>query len=452
MQDIDSEWNSAPRQQTMEQEHQGSVSIAPEEGINGTSTPSEPTWKAGQMSRKERVSARTWWICFLLFLATAIVYLDRQVLALTAGKIIANFGLTNEQFGQIVAAFRYSYGIVQIVGGFLVDLYGPRVVFPVASGAWSLVGVLTGLASTASMLTGLRFLLGASEAFNWPCSLKVTNSLLGPKDRALANGIFNSGAAMGALAAPLIVTWITLRWSWRAAFVATGAVGGLWVFAWLGVTKNSAACLKGRTGVIQEIAQVMVRLITMREFWILAVSSLIVNSVNYYLSDWIPLYLETSRGFSFARGNTLSIVVYGGTLSGNLLVGLFVRMLVAHGMGTVVAKRWALFAACLLMLAAVAAGLTSSRYAAVFFLALTGIGVGAFLVIYLTLVQDLEPEYVGVSSGLLGGLSNIAYGLVSPYIGLLADRHDTHLILLLIGILPWFAFAAIFFGPRFHRP
>jgi ACS family hexuronate transporter-like MFS transporter len=403
------------------------------------------------VSSKERISARTWLICFLLFLATAIVYLDRQVLALTAAKIIADFGLTNEQFGQIVAAFRYSYGLVQVFGGFLVDAYGPRIVFPAASGAWSLVGILTGLATTVSMLTGLRFLLGVSEAFNWPCSLKVTNALLSPKDRPLANGIFNSGGAMGALAAPLIVTWIAIRWSWRAAFVVTGAVGGLWVFAWLWVTKGSAGSLKGKPIAIKDIVQVIGRLIAMREFWILAVASLVVNSVNYYLSDWIPLYLETSRGFSFTRGNTLSIVVYGGTFSGNLLVGLFVRMLVARGSSTVAAKRWALFAACLLMLSAIPAGLTSYRYAAVLFLALTGIGVGAFLVIYLTLVQDLEPAYVGVSSGLLGGLSNVAYGAVSRYIGLLADRHDTHLILLLIGILPWFAFAAIFLGPRFQR-
>ena len=198
------------------------------------------------MSSRERISARTWWTCFLLFVSTSIVYLDRQVLALTAGKIVADFGLTNEQFGQIVAAFRYSYGLVQILGGFLVDAYGAGIVFPIAGGAWSLVGLLTGLATTVSMLTGLRFLLGAGEAFNWPCSLKVTSSLLSPKDRPLANGIFNSGGAMGALAAPLIVTWITLCWSWHAAFVITGAVGGLWVIAWLLVTRKSAASLEGR--------------------------------------------------------------------------------------------------------------------------------------------------------------------------------------------------------------
>lgn len=386
-----------------------------------------------------------------MFCATSIVYLDRQVLALTAGKIIANFRLTNEQFGQIVAAFRYSYGLVQIFGGFLVDSYGPRIVFPVASGVWSLAGILTGLATTVGTLTGVRFLLGAGEAFNWPCSLKVTNSLLSPRDRPLANGIFNSGGAMGAVAAPLIVTWITLRWSWRVAFVITGASGGLWVFAWLWVTRKSAGSLKGRQIAIKDILQVICRLLSMREFWILMGASLVVNSVNYYLSDWIPLYLETARGFSFARGNALSIIVFGGTFSGNLLIGPFVRILVTHGSSTAAAKRWALFAACVMMLSAIPAGLTPNRDAAVIFLALTGIGVGAFLVIYLTLVQDLDPVYVGVSSGLLGGMSNIAYGTVSRYIGLLADRHDTGLILLLIGILPWFAFAAIFFGTRFQE-
>lgn len=403
------------------------------------------------MKSREHISARTWLTCFLLFLATSIVYLDRQVLALTAVKIIANFGLTNEQFGQIVAAFRYSYGLMQIFGGFLVDSYGPRLIFPIASGAWSLAGLLTGLATTAGMFTGLRFLLGAGEAFNWPCSLKVTNSLFSPKDRPLANGIFNSGAAMGALAAPLIVTWITLTWSWRAAFVITGAIGGLWIFAWLWVTKESADSLKGKQVAIKNVVQVIGRLMAMRDFWSLMVSALIINSVSYYLSDWIPLYLETARGFSFARGNVLSIVVYCGTFSGNLLIGLFVRVLVARGSSTVAAKRWALFVACLLMSFAISAGFMPNRYIAVLCLALTGIGVGAFLVIYLTLVQDLDPAYIGVSSGLLGGLSNIAYGAVSPYIGLLADRNDTILILLLAGILPWFAFASIFFGKRFQR-
>lgn len=403
------------------------------------------------MRSAQRISARTWWICLLLFLATAIVYLDRQVLALTAEKIIATFALNNEQFGQIVAAFRYSYGVVQILGGFVVDAYGPGIVFPVASGVWSAAGLLTGLATTVGGLIGFRFLLGASEAFNWPCALKVTNSLLNEKDRPLANGIFNSGAAVGALVAPVIVTLIAIHWSWRAAFVVTGALGGLWVFAWLWLTKEYSESLKGPPVASGNAARAVGRLLVMPEFWILSLSGLVINSVTYYLADWMPLYLETRRGFSFSLGNALSVVIYGGSFAGNLLVGLFVRALVMRGRSAGAAKRSALFVACLFILAAIPAGTTAYRYAAVGCLALTGIGVGAFLVIYLTLVQDLEPSYVGISSGLLGGLSNIAYGSVNRYIGMLADQHRTHLILILIGILPWFAFAAILAGPRFRQ-
>lgn len=387
----------------------------------------------------------------MLFLATAIVYLDRQVLALTAPKIIETFHLTSEQFGKIVAAFRYSYGAVQIVGGFLVDGCGPRIVFPVASGVWSIVGILTGLASSVGMLTGLRFLLGAGEAFNWPCSLKTTNMLLQPEERPLANGIFNSGAAMGALVAPVIITAIAVYWSWRAAFVVTGAAGGLWIFVWLWVTRREAENLKGTPFPARGVAWVIRRLLLMPDFWILAISALVINGINYYLADWIPLYLETVRGFSFSHGNALSIVVYAGSFTGNLCIGLFVRMLVKLGKSAEAAKQWALCTACLLICLAAPAGLTSHRYLAVMCLSLTAAGVGAFLVIYLTLVQDLEPGYVGVSSGLLGGMSNIAYGFISPQIGALADRHHDTLIFLLIAFLPWLAFGAIFFRMRFSR-
>lgn len=399
-----------------------------------------------EADRQARVSPRTWWICVLLFLSTAIIYLDRQVLALTAEKIIRNFGLTEEGFGGIIAAFRYSYGISQIFGGFLVDAFGPMVVFPAASGVWAVSGLLTGLAATFGMLTGFRFTLGIGEAFNWPCALKVTNELLPPKDRPLANGIFNAGAPVGALLAPIIVTVITIYFSWRAAFVATGAIGTLWVIVWMLYTRGEGSRLKGSHFPVGKMFRTMVRILRMRGFWMLAVSAVIINSVSYYLSDWVPLYLKTTRGFSFSVGNILTIAIYAGTSIGNICSGLLVRRLVATGMSVVKAKKWTLFLSCLFMLSATAAGLTPSRYLAVVFLALTGVGVAGFLVIYLTLVQDLDPAYVGVTSGLLGGLGNLVYGFMSPYIGLLADLHENVLTLTLIGVLPWLGFIAIFWG------
>lgn len=387
-------------------------------------------------------------ICGFLFLATALNYVDRQVLALTASKIIADFGLSKEGLGDVIRAFRYAYGLFQIFGGYFVDSLGPRMVYPAASGVWSLAGVLTGLATSVGMLSGFRFLLGAGEAFNWPCALKVTQSLLPPEDRPLANGIFNSGAAVGALLAPVIVTVITIYYSWRAAFVMTGVLGALWVVGWVVYTRGMRGKLRGTPMRLAHVGRVTLRILRLRGFWVLAVSAVIINGVNYYLADWIPLYLETSRGFSFAAGNLLSIVVYAGSSGGNILVGLFAQKLVNRGVSISAAKRWSLLLSCVLMLSAVVAGLSPYRYVAVVCLGLTSMGMAGFLVIYMTLAQDLDPMYVGVTSGLLGGLGNLVYGYMSPYIGLLSDLHRSFLTLILIGVLPWLAFGAIFWGMR----
>jgi MFS transporter, ACS family, hexuronate transporter len=393
-----------------------------------------------------RVPVRTWGICFLLFCATALIYLDRQILALTADKIIAEFGLTKQGFGHVISAFRYSYGFFQICSGFLVDALGPGVMFPLSGGLWSISGLLTGFATTVSMLAGVRFLLGAGEALNWPCALKITHALLPPEDRPLANGIFNSGSAVGALIAPLLVNWIAIRYSWRAAFVVTGGLASIWLITWLIVTRRVRADLNGRPVVVSAVLLTLRRLLSRRQFWMLGVSAVIINGVFYYLSDWVPLYLKTSRGFSFTTGNFLSIVIYSGISVGNILTGFSVRRLLRGGMGLASAKRWALFVNCILIFFAIPAGMAANRYLSVACLGLTEVGVAGFLVIYLTLVQDLDPANIGMASGLLGGLGNLAYGFVSPYIGLLADHHQNLMVLVIAGLLPWLAFGTLWFG------
>lgn len=389
------------------------------------------------------VSGRIWLLCGLLFLATVLNYLDRQVLALTAEKIMAEFHLSKESFGEVIAAFRYAYGIFQIAGGWLVDARGSRVIYPLAVGLWSLAGVLTAFAVSARMLMGFRFALGAGEAFNWPSALQVTKRLVSAKDRPLANGIFNSGAAAGAMLAPLIVTGLSLRFGWRAAFVATGALGAAWILVWLIFTRRWKTQLGGSGASFGAAGKVMWRIVTRRSFWLLLVSAIIVNGVNYFLADWIPLYLKTERGFSFAAGNALSIIVYGSLEAGNILVGLFVRRMVAAGLSIAAAKRRALVVSCVLMSSAALAGFVGNRYAAIALLMLTALGVAGFLVIYLTLVQDLEPAHVGAAAGLLGGAGNLAYGFFSPYIGRLADLQQTALTFGLVGLLPWLALIAI---------
>lgn len=405
-----------------------------------------------QRGDPSRTAARVWWLCGLLFLATVLNYLDRQVLSLTAERILEEFELSREGLGEVIASFRYAYALFQIGGGWMVDVWGARGMYPLALGVWSLAGVLTGLARSVPALAGYRFLLGAGEAFNWPCALQVTRRLVNSKDRALANGIFNSGAAAGAMLAPVLVTAVTLSLGWRAAFLITGMLGMLWILAWFPLTRPFSRQLAGTRQPAGQVLRTAARILSRRAFWWLAVSAVIVNSVNYFLADWIPLYLKTERGFSFAAGNALSILIYASLEAGNLLLGWLVKKLVERGWTLARARRWALGAACLLMSSAPWAGWLESPYLAVACLMLTALGVASFLVIYLTLVQEIDPAHVGASAGLLGGLGNLAYGFFSPWIGRFSDLGQTAVVFLLVGLLPWLALGAIWLGVNLEEP
>jgi MFS transporter, ACS family, hexuronate transporter len=392
-----------------------------------------------------RAAPGTWWICLLLLLATVLNYLDRQVLALTADRIIAEYGLTHEQFGELLAWFRYSYAGVQIGGGWLVDSLGPRLLYPAAVGLWSTAGVLTAFTGTVGGLAACRFLLGAGEAFNWPCALKVTQRLLPPEDRPLANGLFNSGTALGAMLAPIVVTILTLRFGWRSSFLFTGLLGIVWILVWQISTRKRASELGGERSPAVKTRTILFRVARDRRFWLLAVSAVIVNSVSYFLADWIPLYLKAERGYSFAAGNLLSMLVFAGLDAGNLAAGATVRAMSRRGISIVTARRRTLLASCICMSFALGVG-AASQFITLASIILTAVGVAGFLVIYLTLVQELVPEHVGLCAGLLGGLGNLAYGLVAPAIGRFSDMQQTTTAFVLIATLPWLAFAAISAG------
>lgn len=386
------------------------------------------------------VSAK-WWICILLLLATVLNYLDRQVLSLTAEHVMNEFGLDKEGFGRVLGAFRYSYALVQVFGGWIVDAFGARGIFPMAVGLWSVAGVMTAFSPTLGTLMACRVVLGVGEAFNWPCALKVTEKLLEPKDRPLANGLFNSGTALGAMLAPLLVTGLVLQFGWRAPFVAAGVLGAVWVVAW--GRSTASLPLSGERLEFARVPAIMIAILRKRAFWLLATSAVVVNGISYFLADWIPLYLKSERGFSFSTGNALSILVYAGLDAGNLLVGFYVRRAVRSGATVADARNRALLASCAFMSTSALTGWTDANAVALACLVLTAIGVAAFLVIYLTLVQDLDPLHVGTAAGMLGGLGNMAYGLVSPYIGRMADANQSAVTFGVIAVLPWFAYFTI---------
>jgi ACS family hexuronate transporter-like MFS transporter len=187
--------------------------------------------QAGAATR--RAGRWEWGVCWLMFASTTLCYMDRQTIALVRPAIMKEFGIRFESFGWALAAFSLSYALFQVPAGFLADRWNVRWTYAGAVGWWSLAAVAAGFSPTLSVLLVCRALLGVGESFNWPCALRVTANVLPPADRSLGNGIFNSGAAVGAVLAPLTVPLLAREFGWRTAFIVVGMLGFVWVGAWL---------------------------------------------------------------------------------------------------------------------------------------------------------------------------------------------------------------------------
>jgi MFS transporter, ACS family, aldohexuronate transporter len=188
-----------------------------------------------------------WGICWLMFASTILNYMDRQTLALVGTQIRDEFGINNETFGWVLAAFSLSYAICQVPAGYVVDRWNARWVYAGAVTWWSLAGMAASFSPTLGILMICRALLGVGESFNWPCALRVTATVLPPADRSLGNGIFNSGAAVGAVLTPLIVPPLAKLYGWRTAFLVVGCLGFVWVVVWLRLLRpDRARALAGR--------------------------------------------------------------------------------------------------------------------------------------------------------------------------------------------------------------
>ena len=174
-----------------------------------------------------------WGIAALRFGATAITYIDRQTLSVAAPYIRESLAIDNEGYGYAVGSFLAAYTVMHVVAGRVLDAIGTRAGFALAVAWWSVAAMLHAFSRGVASLCAFRFLLGVGEAGNFPAAIKCVGEWFRESERALATGIFNTGAAIGAMIAPPLVAWLVVRAGWRAAFVLTGALGFLWMIAWL---------------------------------------------------------------------------------------------------------------------------------------------------------------------------------------------------------------------------
>jgi ACS family hexuronate transporter-like MFS transporter len=396
-------------------------------------------------------NAWKWWIAIVLFLATVLTYLDRQTLSLCAPMVCEEMHLSDEQYGQLLSAFRWTYAFTHVVAGFAADRLPLRATYALAVLLWSAAGAAAALVGRFSSLLLTRQVLGVGEAFNWPCATRIVANLLPPTDRAFASGIFNSGSAVGSLVAPFLILPLATWLGWRMAFFTIGALGLAWVVIWLWTTHgrtlaHEAPAVNRRTARSNLSAAVdwTRQVLLQPAFWMLFVVGVSVNPCWYFLNDWIPKYLHDQRGMSQITAGMISVPVFLAADVGNLAGGGLATYLATRGWSLRGARAATLTLAVLLILPVAWITQVPTALAAVALLACAAAGITAILANYTACQQDFSFAHVGAVAGILGMACNVFAAIVNPWIGRYVDRTGTYyLIFVLIGALPLVALAAI---------
>ncbi len=401
-----------------------------------------------------KIKGLRWYIVGLLCLVTAFNYLDRQTLALLAGTLEKDWGITTIQYSYITAAWLISYTIMNIVSGRLIDFLGTRRGLALFVSLWSVADALHALARTLLQFSFCRFLLGAAEAANFPAGVKAVAEWFPMRERALAVGIFNSGTAIGAALAAPVVVWITIHMGWRYTFIVGAALSASWLVAWLAIYRvprqhpwlhpDELALIEQDGRSETKLKPVPLRCILSRpEAWGCIMARILTDPISYLFAFWIPKFLQQERGFDLAAIGKYYWMPYIGLALGNLASGLVPERLMRMGWSLNRSRKAVMFtascmiAACFILITRVpspawALGLLTS---AMFFHAAWA---------NMTLPAEVFPQrVVGSVTGCAGGISSLIGAVTTVAIGRTVMIGSFTPVFIIYSILPMAGFVAV---------
>lgn len=370
-----------------------------------------------------------WRICALLFFATTINYIDRQVLGILAPHLSQLFAWSEQDYGLIVSSFQLAYGVGLSLSGSFLDRYGTRIGFSVAMAAWSIAGGFHALARSVMGFAMARFALGLGESANFPAAIKTVGEWFPAQERALATGIFNAGANVGAIVAPLAVPWIALHLGWEWAFMLTALIGLIWLGFWWPMYRSPqthphlSAAERAYIGVADThpAGSPKIRLKTLlkhRAAWAIFLLRFVADPTWWFLLYWVPKFLNETQGLSLTELALPLIIIYGVADVGSIFGGWASSRLIARGMQPLAARQWAILGAACCVPPVVAVAYWESQWGVVALLSLAAAAHQAYAANMFTLISDLFPkEAVGRVAGFSGTVGAMGGALIAIGVG-----------------------------------
>jgi MFS transporter, ACS family, hexuronate transporter len=367
-----------------------------------------------------------WVIVALLFFATTINYLDRQVIGLLKDDLAKDFNWSEKDYSRIVMAFSSAYAIALVMFGRLIDKIGTRLGYALSIVIWSVAAMCHALATSTFGFGVARTALGLGEAGNFPAAVKAVAEWFPQKDRALANGIFNSGTNIAAILGPPLIAWIFSLYGWQAAFIWTGGLGFVWIIFWwllYKVPSNNAENVENAGNAENTGKLKWSMLFGLRQTWAIVLGKFLTDPVWWFYLFWIPSYFNTTYHLKLTTSAIHVSTVYVVASFGSVLGGYLSGWLIKRGMVVYKARKYSMlfFACCVVPIFFVR--FTSSIWPAVWLISLAAAAHQAWSANIYTLAGDMFPKRILGSVIGIGGMSGAVGGILFPFlIGIILDH------------------------------
>ncbi|WP_233838984.1 MFS transporter [Paraburkholderia sp. ZP32-5] len=389
-----------------------------------------------------------WTICAMIFFATTINYMDRQMLGLLAPLLQKDIGWNQVQYAQTVMVFTVTYAVGLAIFGRIADRVSTKVVYGSAMAMWSLAAMLHAVAATVPGFAAVRGLLGFGEAANFPVAIRTTATWFPKKERALATGLWNMGATIGGIVAPAFVPIAALMWGWRATFIAGGATGFIWLAIWLliyrppaqhpSVSKEEFDYINSDRDEIVEQRASWLSVLKYRETWAFIVGKLMTDPVWWFYLFWLPKWLNESRHIDIGNMGLPLIAIYTMASIGSVAGGWLSSRLMARTNRPNFARKVAMGICAVCVLPIATLSYFQSLWFAVFAVGLAAAAHQGWSANLVTTVGDVFPRrLVGTVVGIGGVAGMIGSFFYSGVIGETLQRTGQYWALFAVGALAY---------------